>query len=49
MGRQVEQKGEAHVLREPDSAYNVDFEVEMDVLRAENTVYFDINAGESIC
>jgi len=48
-GRQVEQKGEAHVLREPDSAYNVDFEVEMDVLRAENTVYFDINAGESIC
>ncbi len=48
-GRKVDQKGEAHILREPESAYNVNFEGEMDALRAENTVYFDINEGESIC
>jgi len=48
-GRQTEQKGEAHVLREPDAAYSVDFGGGMEGLRHENTVYFDINAGESIC
>jgi len=47
--RQIEQKGEVHVLREPESSYSTDFEGKMDALRAENTVYFDINVGESIC
>jgi len=36
-------------LREPESAYSIDFGVEKVALSPENTVYFDENAGESIC
>jgi len=48
-GRHGKQKEEAHVLREPESSYSVDLGGKMEGLRLENTVYFDINAGESIC
>lgn len=48
-GRKVEQKREMHVLREPEAAYSVDMECEMEGLSLENTVYFDINVEESNC
>lgn len=48
-GRRSEHGDEADVLREPESAYSADFGGEMEVLRHENTVYFDESAGESIC
>ena len=48
-GRQVIEMKHGHTLREPESAYSVDFGGEMEGLRHENTVYFDENAGESAC
>lgn len=36
------QDGSDHLLREPEAAYTLHF-------NPENTVYFNINAGESIC
>ena len=48
-GRRVTRTAEAHVLREPESAYSVDLGGEMEGLRHENTVHFDESAGESTC
>jgi len=45
--KRIESTGEAHVLREPESSYSVDFGGEMEVLRHENSIYFDENKGIS--
>jgi hypothetical protein len=47
--RMVGQVNNAHILREPESSYNVHLGGEKVALSHENTVYFDENAGESIC
>jgi len=49
VGRKPMQTDDACMLREPDSSYIHYFDVEKAGLGAENSVYLDINAGESIC
>jgi len=49
VGRRPVQTGGACMLREPDSSYSLHFDGEKVGLRVENSVYFDINVGESIC
>lgn len=48
-GRTTGQVKDAHILREPESACSVRLGGEKVDLSHENTVYFDENAGESIC
>jgi len=43
------QDGSDHLLREPEAAYTAHIDLEKDTLSPENTVCFNINAGESIC
>jgi len=48
-GRRVQQTGVTQMLREPELTYGAHLGAEKDCLSLENTVYFGINAGESIC
>jgi hypothetical protein len=43
------QDGSDYLLREPEAAYTVHFSPEKGTLSPENTVHFNINAGELIC
>lgn len=49
LGRNIELTDGAHMLREPASAYGAHSKHEKVGLSHENTVYFDIKAGELIC
>jgi hypothetical protein len=42
-GRRIIPSSGAYELREPASAYNLDFDTENDALRLKNTFFWDIN------
>jgi len=49
LGRKSIHADDVYMLREPESAYSTHFGAEKAGLSLENTVYFNINVGESIC